>query len=241
MASVLLLGSTGLVGSFILSILRTAPPSQVSGIEILARRSPPPPSAAAASIPVSEFINKDLATWGPHIESLPPPPPAVLFSALATTRVAAGGYANQYKLEHDKNIELARAAHKIGTKSYVLISSGGADPKSWMSYLRMKGEIDQHVQDIGFEHTVILRPGLIIGAREESRLAESVFRAVALGLGKINSRLFKDSWAVEAEVIAKAAVVAGLKAARGEVKEKVWIVGQQEILKLGKTEWKGLS
>jgi uncharacterized protein YbjT (DUF2867 family) len=198
---------------------------------------------------VSEFINKDLTTWGPHIESLssasspspPPSPPALLFSALATTRAAAGGFANQYALEHDKNIELARAAHKIGTKAYVLISSGGADAKSWMPYLRMKGEIDQHVQDIGFEHTVILRPGLIIGNREESRLAESVLRAVALGLGKINSRWLKDSWAVEAEVIAKAAVAAGLKAAKGEVKEKVWIVGQREIIRLGRTEWKGLS
>jgi uncharacterized protein YbjT (DUF2867 family) len=168
------------------------------------------------------------------------PPPLVLFSALATTRAAAGGFDKQYQIEHDKNIELAKAARKVGTKTYVLISSGGANPKSSMGYLRMKGEIDEHIKEIGFEHTIILRPGLIFGDREESRPAEAVLRMVANGLGKINSHWLKDTWALEADVIAKAAVAAGLKAAKGEVKDKVWLIDQQEIIKLGKTEWKNL-
>lgn len=104
----------------------------------------------------------------------------------------------------------------------------------------MKGEIDEDVKEIGFEHTIILRPGLILGNREESRPAEAVLRMVANCLGKINSHWLKDSWAVEADVIAKAAVAAGLKAAKGEVKDKVWLIDQQEVIKLGRTEWKNL-
>ena len=101
----------------------------------------------------------------------------------------------------------------------------------------MKGDIDEHIQEIGFEHTIIVRPGLMFGDREESRPAEAVLRMVANGLGKINSHWLKDTWAQEADVVAKAAVAAGLKAAKGQVKDKVWLIEQEEIIKLGRTEW----
>ena len=57
------------------------------------------------------------------------PPPSVLFYALATTRAAAGGFDEQYKLEHELNTELAKAAKEAGIKTYVLTSSAGAQSK----------------------------------------------------------------------------------------------------------------
>jgi len=237
MASALVLGGTGLVGSFILSNLRTAKPIHFSSIEIIARRSPPVPSSS--SIPVHEFIERDTSKWAAHISSLSPPP-SVLFSSLATTRTAAGGFDNQYKLEHDLNIELAKAAKEAGTKTYVLISSTGADTQSSFGYTKMKGQIEEDVKDIGFDHTIIIRPGLIIGRREESRLFEGIMQGIASGMGKLN-RSLKDVWAQDADVIAKAAVSAALKAERGEVKDKVWLLGQKEIVQLGSKEWKDLS
>jgi hypothetical protein len=41
----------------------------------------------------------------------------------------------------------------------------------------------------------------------------------------------------DSDVIARAAVSAGLKALEGDA-PKVWEVGQSEIVKLGRTEWK---
>jgi len=234
MASALVLGCTGLVGSHILSTLRAGAPSQFSSIDIVARRSPP--SAPDASVPVKEFVEKDTSKWVPYVSSLSPAP-SVLFCALATTRGAAGGFENQYKLEHDLNIELAKAAKEAGTKTYVLISSTGADPHSYFGYPKMKGEIEEHVKEIGFDHTIILRPGLIVGAREESRLLEGVMRSVATGLGHLHSSL-KDPWAQNADTIAKAAISAAIKAEKGEVKDKVWVVGQKDIVDLGLKEWK---
>lgn len=172
----------------------------------------------------------------PHLSSLSPAP-SVLFSALATTRAAAGSFENQYKLEHDLNIELAKAAKEAGTKTYVLISAGGANPHSFFAYPKMKGEIEEHVKELGFDHTIILRPGLIVGKREETRLAEGIFRTIATGLGHVHSYL-KDTWAQDADVIAKAAVSAAIKAEKGEVKDKVWIIGQKDIIRLGSQEWK---
>ena len=165
------------------------------------------------------------------------PPPSILFSALATTRAAAGGFEKQYKLEHDLNVELAKAAKTAGTKVYVLISSSGANTASMMGYTKMKGEIEEHIKEFDFEHMIILRPGLIAGNREESRMAEGIIRKVAAGFGKISNAL-KDPWAQEAEVIGKAAVSAGLKALNGQAPEKVWILNGADIIRLGRTEWK---
>jgi hypothetical protein len=73
-------------------------------------------------------VEKDTSKWGPHISSLSPPP-SVLFYALATTRAAAGGFDKQYKLEHELNTELAKAAKEAGIKTYILISTAGAQSK----------------------------------------------------------------------------------------------------------------
>lgn len=161
-----------------------------------------------------------------------------MFSSLATTRAAAGGFENQYKLEHDLIIELAKEAKAAGTTTYVLVSSGGANPKGSFPYLKMKGEIEEHVKEIGFDHTIIVRPGLILGSREQSRPTEYILQSIAWVTGLVH---LKHSWAVEADIIAKAAVAAAIKVQKGEVKDKVWIVGQKEILQLGSKEWKTLS
>jgi hypothetical protein len=231
MATASVLGCTGMVGAFILSTLRAS--ASVSSIEILARRSPPDLSDPK----VKQFVNKDTTTWASHLGSLSPPP-SIIFSALATTRAAAGGFDKQYKLEHDLNVELAKAAKDSGTKVYVLISAGGANPKSLLAYQKMKGEIEENIKALDFEHTIILRPGLIAGHREENRAVEAALRKVANVAGHISSPWLKDPWAQEADVIAKAAVNAGLKAVNGEAKEKVWILGGKDIIKLGRTEWK---
>jgi len=122
-------------------------------------------------------------------------------------------------------------------KVYVLISSGGASKSSRFAYPKMKGSLEEEVKALDFEHTVILRPGLIVGPREDSRPAEAAFRTVASILGSISHSL-KDPWAQDADVIAKAAVSAGLKALEGEAPEKIWLVGQSDIVRLGRTEWK---
>ncbi|KAK4937119.1 Protein fmp52, mitochondrial [Elasticomyces elasticus] len=236
MATALILGSTGLVGSHILSTLR-AGTSHFSNIDIIARRSPP--AASDARVPTKEVVEPDTSKWVSSLSSLSPTP-SVLFCALATTRGAAGGFDKQYKLEHDLNIELAKAAKEAGTKTYVLISSGGADPNAYFGYPKMKGEIEEDVKALGFDHTIILRPGLILGHRQESRAAESAFQFVATLFGRLHSSL-RDSWAQDADAIAKAAISAAVKAEKGEVKEKVWILGQKEILRLGVKEWKAPS
>lgn len=211
-------------GSFILSSLLSS--SQITNVNILARRNPSP---ITSSSKLTAFVDADTSKWAQHYQSLAPAP-SIFFSALAITRAAAGGFENQYKLEHDLNVELAKAAKVAGSKVYVLISAASASTGSMFQYTRMKGQIEEDIKAIGFDHTVILRPGLVAGNREESRPAEAMVRKIVSGLGMINSHFLKDGWAQEADVIAVAEVKAGLKALNGEAPSKVWELNGRDII-----------
>ncbi|KAJ5550021.1 hypothetical protein N7535_002037 [Penicillium sp. DV-2018c] len=253
MANVALIGGTGMVnnaaqaqqnssrtpanklnqqGSHILTSLLANP--SVTRVDTISRRTPP---AASGSPPakLTNFVSGDTATWPSQLSSLSPTP-SIFISAFGTTRAAAGGFENQYKIEHGLNVEMAKAAREAGTRVCVLVSSNGANKDSNIGYARMKGEIEEDIKNLGFERTVILRPGLIAGTREESRPLEAGARFIANWAGKLHSSL-KDGWAQDAEVIGKAAVNAGLKALEGDVpagSEKVWILFGSDIIKYSK-------
>jgi hypothetical protein len=65
-----------------------------------------------------------------------------------------------------------------------------------------------------------------------------VIRHLASFAGMISSHYLKDWWAQDADVIAKAAVSAGLKAVSGEAPSKVWQLKGPDIIRLGRTDWK---
>ncbi|KKY14039.1 putative protein fmp52 [Phaeomoniella chlamydospora] len=222
-----------MVGSHILNTLRSSP--LVSSIDMIARRNP---QLNEPDKKLTTLVEPDLSKWTGYFRALSPVP-QVYYCAFATTRGAVGGFDNQYKIEHDFNIEMAREAKQAGIKVFVLVSSAGADPNSRMGYQKIKGDIEEHVKELGFDYTVILRPGLIAGDREESRPAEAVIRKIADFAGSIHSSL-KNFWAQDADVIAKAAVSAGLKALNGEAPDKIWIIAQSDIVHLGLTEWKSI-
>jgi hypothetical protein len=192
-------------------------------------------SHPASTTKLTTLKSADTSTW----PSLYPttPSPQLFLSALGTTRAAAGSLDAQRAIDYQLNLDLARAAKAAGADTYVLISSGGASATSSFAYPRMKGELEEAVKGLGFKHTVILRPGLIVGAREESRAAEAVFRGIANGVGKLWGAA-KDVWAQDAVVIARAAVAAGCLCVEGKREEGVWMVGQAEIVRLGRTDWK---
>lgn len=122
-------------------------------------------------------------------------------------------------------------------KVYVLISSANVSKSSSLAYSKMKADLEEAVVELGFDHTVIVKPGLIVGSREDSRPPEAAFRGVAKLLGAVSGGWLKDGWAQDADVIGRAAVSAGVKALNGDIKEKVYFVNQADLIRLGRTEW----
>lgn len=74
----------------------------------------------------------------------------------------------------------------------MLISANSANASSMLPYLKMKGELESSVKELGFEHTVILRPGLILGDRKETRFAEAIARGFA-DLSGLLGKSIRDS------------------------------------------------
>lgn len=209
-------------GSHILSALATHP--EITSIYAYSRK---PLNLGNPKVQPITSPNSD--TWPTHY----PTDATIFFSALGTTARAAGGFANQRKIDYDLNIELAQAARRAGATVYVLISTSGASTSSIFPYTRMKGELDEAVKGIGFKHTIILKPGLLVGTRSDSRPGEFAARRVAALLGRLSGGWLKDGWAQDADVVARAAVGAALEAVKGENNDAVRVLGQREIVPMG--------
>lgn len=95
----------------------------------------------------------------------------VAFSCLGTTIKAAGSQEAQRRVDVDYQLQFAQMARRNGVKAFVLLSSMSANPKSYFFYMRMKGEIEEGVKALGFERTLIYRPGMI-DRGAEARLGE---------------------------------------------------------------------
>lgn len=221
-------GSTGLVGSFILSNLLAK--GSFKPVTTIARRAP-----KASSPDLNSIVDADIAKWPEALTGLSPAP-HVTFSAIGTTRAAAGGIENQWKIDHDLNVDVARAAKQAGVKTFVFISSVGSDGilASTSPYSKMKKGVETTIRELEFDHGIVLRPGLILGEREQGRFFEGVATSFATALGFIG---LKDRFAQDAEVIARAAIRASQLADEGKAPSQFWVLGQGDIVRLGRTEW----
>ena len=142
-------------------------------------------------------------------------------------------------MDYDLNLSLAKAAKKSGVKVYVLISSAGVSSSSIFPYSKMKAELDEAVKELGFPHTVLVKPGLLVGTRKDTQTTEAILQTIAKGMGAISKPWFKDWWAQDVDIIGRAAVAAGMQCLEGKREEGVWVVNQSDIIRLGRTEWKG--
>jgi len=224
--SALVLGATGLCGGFFLKFTNAS--AKLSKVYSITRSKP--------SIPIDEhkvnlIMNKDSENWDKLIQDLDGDV-QYLFTALATTRAAAGGTDKQYAIDHDLNMKLAQAAKEKGCKTVVVVSSMGANADSYFFYPKMKGEIENDLIAMGFEKTIILRPGIILGDRgNTAHSGAGNGLATTLGGMFYRSRLQRCmAYPVEAEEISKVGVHLALN--DDDSKEKVRFVESKEILEI---------
>lgn len=132
----------------------------------------------------------------------------VAFSCLGTTLRAAGSKEAQHRVDVDYQLQFAEMARRSEISTFVLLSAAGADTKSPLFYMRLKGEAEEGVRTLGFERTLIFRPGMIdrgAKARGNERISMAVLRA----LNRIG--LFKHQAPIEVGMLAHQMI-------RGEVK-----------------------
>lgn len=192
MKTAVLLGATGLVGSTLLDQLIAD--QEYEKIIALVRKKFKVDHPKVEQ-QIVDFDNPE--SYKDHIKG------DVLFSSFGTTLKKAGSKKNQFKIDFTYQYEVAKAASENGIKKYVLVSSAGADPKSNIFYSKIKGELDQEVSNLSFDHITILRPSMLDGDRKEKRSGERI------GLKMMNALLpylpfFKKYRPIRDSIVARA-------------------------------------
>jgi uncharacterized protein YbjT (DUF2867 family) len=170
----LVAGATGLVGRHLVDGLLASP--HYSGITAVVRR----PLARSDPRLTVRVVAFDALAGAASVAATD------AFCALGTTIAAAGSRDAFAAVDLDHVTAFATFARAGGVRRFVLVSSVGADPAASNFYLRVKGEAERAVAAIGFEGLDIVRPGLLLGSRTESRpgeaLAQRVLPAFAFAL-----------------------------------------------------------
>lgn len=186
------IGATGLVGSQLVQLLLND--DNFSNVRIFVRRST---GLSHSKLEECVIDFKDEKTWGDKLKG------DVLFSALGTTLKQAGGKEQQYEIDVVFNRNFARKAKDNGIENYVLVSSIGANSKSKLFYLHIKGKLDDTVSAMGFKNLVILRPSSLTGERNNNRLSEKLSVPVAKLITKF---MFKNYKPIHGKTVAKAMI-----------------------------------
>ena len=127
-----------------------------------------------------------------------------VFICLGTTMKIAGNKNNFRRVDFDYSLDIAKKAFESGAKKLTLISSGGADSSSKNFYLRVKGELEDAIINIGFESVNIFRPGFLTGAGGRKRSAsEKIFMKLAKFLDLILIGSARKYRSINAEVLAR--------------------------------------
>src|SRR5579863_6461629 len=150
-----------------------------------------------------------------------------VYCALGTTIAKAGSQKAFREIDFGYTVALARRAREAGAARFLLVSSVGANARSGNFYLRVKGEVEEAVEAMGFEAVHIFRPSLIFGERAERRVAEKMTIALARPAQFALIGALRRFRPIQASQIAVAMIAAAASGAAGE-----WIHEYDDILRL---------
>jgi uncharacterized protein YbjT (DUF2867 family) len=168
---VLLVGSTGLVGSEILGLLTED--HGVSEVRKLVRRPADRPSLiekVAECVVDFEALDGDPALF--QVDQV--------FCALGTTIKQAGSQVAFRRVDFGYPLTVARLAREAGARQFLLVSAVGANSRSRIFYNRVKGELEEEICRLGYPSVTIARPSLLLGERKERRGGEEMAKILGL-------------------------------------------------------------
>ena len=201
-----LVGATGLIGHAVIDACIGREDVRLVGV---ARREMKLPAGARM-----EMFVADPANWGEVFEALRP---KVLICALGTTWKKSGEDEDAFRaVDQHLVLETAKAALANGVDRFVMVSSVGADATSKAFYLRVKGETERELSRMRFPRLDILRPGLLLGERENDRRTAERLGIIASPVANLFMHgKYRQYRGIKAELVAKGALALAKRAARG--------------------------
>jgi len=191
----LLLGATGLVGSYCLRLLLEH--GAYHKVLTFSRRKLPITHARL----VQHVVDFDRLDTFAHLLKGDD-----LFCCLGTTMAKAGSRDAFFKVDYTYTYEAARIAAAQGVNQFLLVSSVGADANSMFYYSRVKGELEDAVKQLPYWAVHIFQPSVLLGERNENRWGEQWAAKIGKGIDAITGGWLSKYRPVEAEVVAAAMV-----------------------------------
>lgn len=121
------------------------------------------------------------------------------FSCLGTTLKKAGSKEKFYNIDYEINAHFADLFESTSTH-YLLISAMGANADSKFFYNKVKGKLENYIQDLKLEHVSIVRPSLLLGDRSEQRTLEDMTQKLYQKLSHFVPNTFKYKPVTAAQV-----------------------------------------
>ena len=172
MKTAVVIGASGLIGKSL--VKKLLEDNRYKSVKVFVRRS----INISNSKLVEHIVDFDKITdWKNKITG------DELYSAMGTTIKKAGSKEAQYKIDVTYQYEFAKAAAENGVKSYFLVSSSGANAKSKLFYMKIKGELEEKVKLLPFNKIRIFRPSLLLGERDEKRFGEKAAEKITQDCG----------------------------------------------------------
>src|SRR4051812_1542384 len=103
-----------------------------------------------------------------------------VFCCIGTTIKQAGSKEQFRKVDYEIPVHLADHAYKNNVRTFIIVSSLGADAKSKNFYLKTKGEMERDLASFKFIKIAFVRPSFLVGPRKEFRLMEKVMQVLMI-------------------------------------------------------------
>ena len=156
-----IVGASGLIGSKLLYILLHE--SYYDEVLILVRNELPINHKKLVQLVI------DFDKLGDHTAAITG---HAVFCCLGSTRKKTPDLEVYRKIDHDYPLKLAQLAAQNGVEQYHLVSAIGANSHSTNFYTKMKGEVEEDIENVGSNCLHIYQPSVLTGDRKESRPTE---------------------------------------------------------------------
>ncbi|WP_442603237.1 oxidoreductase [Paenibacillus sp. KN14-4R] len=213
-----IIGGTGLVGQQLVDqALRHAQYDRVVML-VRKRKELDHPKLEQQEIDFAKLADYEFAMQGDDV-----------FCCLGTTQKKAGSQQAFRLVDHDYPLYVARTAKMQGARSFLIITAMGASVHSSIFYSRVKGELEQHLKELGLNALHIFRPSLLTGNRTEHRSGEKYAAKLFQVINFLLVGPLRKYRSIDAAVVARAM----LHTANESVSD-VSIYGSDQIAELGK-------
>ena len=166
-----MLGATGAVGANIVKALQQS--SSYAAVTTLGRRPNPDLDSASGKITQHVVDIFDSHAYAPVLAGH-----THAFCAFGIGQPSKSHPDEFQRVDIDAVLHFAAACHAQGVSHFSVMTSVGADPKSSIRYLKLKGELERDIAAMGFPRTSIFRPSMLITPNNRYGLMQGILLKV---------------------------------------------------------------